>query len=219
VRGRCFYVRRGKRCFDLAVSMTGLILLWVPMGVIGLLTYLIDGSPVIYRQNRIGRYGQVFTIYKFRTMRSGHANTSSVTVAGDERVTRLGGWLRRFKLDELPQLFNVLKGDMSFVGPRPDVAGYMDRLEGPARSLLTLRPGITGPATLAFRNEEELLARANSQSFNDEVLFPSKVRINLEYLQRISLFEDLRLILLTIMPVGYRHPERDRVEQALQNHH
>jgi len=126
-----------------------------------------------------------------------------VTVAGDRRVTSFGGWLRRFKLDELPQLFNVLKGEMSFVGPRPDVPGYMDKLQGEAAALLQLRPGITGPATLAFRNEEALLAKtADPQAYNDQVIFPEKVRLNLQYLNSMSLARDLGCIIQTLRPAG-----------------
>jgi lipopolysaccharide/colanic/teichoic acid biosynthesis glycosyltransferase len=126
---------------------------------------------------------------------------STITVAGDTRVTALGKWLRRFKLDELPQLFNVLKGEMSFVGPRPDVPGYMDRLKGEAVCLLELRPGITGPASLAFRNEDALLAQAaDPVEFNDRVIFPEKVRLNLEYMKSISLVSDVGYILKTLLP-------------------
>lgn len=134
-------------------------------------------------------------------MTNHQTKSCTITIAGDARVTRLGKWLRRFKLDELPQLFNVLKGDMSFVGPRPDVPGYMDKLDGTARALLGLRPGITGPATLAFRNEEVLLAQApDPQTYNDRVIFPEKVRLNLQYMRNLSLLNDLRCILRTMLP-------------------
>jgi lipopolysaccharide/colanic/teichoic acid biosynthesis glycosyltransferase len=215
---RRFYACYGKRWFDLLVSAAGLVVLGIPMAALGLIFLLADGPPVLFRQQRIGRHGKVFTVLKFRSMTNSQTKSSTITVAGDVRVTRLGRWLRRFKLDELPQLFNVLKGDMSFVGPRPDVPGYMDKLDGSARALLELRPGITGPATLAFRNEEALLAQAaDPETYNDQVIFPEKARINLEYLRRVSLFEDIRLILLTVLPFRVRHPERDRVEQALQS--
>jgi lipopolysaccharide/colanic/teichoic acid biosynthesis glycosyltransferase len=126
---------------------------------------------------------------------------SSITVSGDARVTGLGKWLRRLKLDELPQLLNVVKGDMSFVGPRPDVPGYVDRLQGAEARVRELRPGITGPASLAFRNEEALLARAaDPVAFNDQVLFPEKVRLNLRYMENVSLVSDLGYILETILP-------------------
>jgi lipopolysaccharide/colanic/teichoic acid biosynthesis glycosyltransferase len=139
-----------------------------------------DGSP-IFVQKRIGRHGKAFKMYKFRTMQK-HHNGSSVSVKGESRITPLGAFLRKWKLDELPELWNVWIGDMSFVGPRPDVPGYADLLEGENRKILLLRPGITGPASLKYRNEEELLAnQENPQKYNDEVIFPDKVRINLHY--------------------------------------
>jgi lipopolysaccharide/colanic/teichoic acid biosynthesis glycosyltransferase len=128
-------------------------------------------------------------------------STSTITVAGDVRITPVGRCLRRFKLDELPQLYNVLVGQMSLVGPRPDVPGYADRLQGEAARLLELRPGITGPATVAFRDEEQLLAAARDPvAYNDQVLYPAKVQLNLDYLKKISLREDLRWILRTLLP-------------------
>ena len=212
------YARLGKRLLDIAASLTGLALLCLPMAVIAAMIALTSGRPVIYAQDRVGRGGQRYRIFKFRTMRERAGFDSTVTVAGDNRVTQLGKWLRRFKLDELPQLWNVLRGDMSLVGPRPDVPGYADRLSGESARLLELRPGVTGLATLVFRDEEELLARtSNPVKFNDLVLYPAKVRINLDYLNRISFVEDLRLILLTIWPARLCHPERERVERALQN--
>jgi lipopolysaccharide/colanic/teichoic acid biosynthesis glycosyltransferase len=196
-----FYSAYGKRCFDLTLAAAGLLLLGIPLAGLGLLIRLVDGSPVLFRQKRVGCQGTRFTIYKFRSMTHRAALGSSITVSGDARVTGIGQWLRRFKLDELPQLFNVIKGDMSFVGPRPDVPGYLDRLQGTAARVRELRPGITGPASLAFRNEEELLARvADPVAFNDQVLFPEKVRLNLEYMQSISLVSDIGYILKTLVP-------------------
>ena len=157
---------------------------------------------MLFRQQRVGIGGRSFRICKFRTMENGLTSGSTVTIAGDKRITKTGRWLRRFKLDELPQFFNVIKGEMSFVGPRPDVPGYADRLQGEAADILMLRPGITGPATLAFRNEEELLAQAEDpQRFNDEVMFPEKVRLNLEYLKHMSFVGDIGCILKTILLV------------------
>jgi lipopolysaccharide/colanic/teichoic acid biosynthesis glycosyltransferase len=198
---RHFYARYGKRWFDVVVSAAGLVVLGIPLAAIGLLIVLIDGPPVLFRQQRIGLHGKVFTVYKFRSMMNRQTKSSTITVAGDVRITQLGKWLRRSKLDELPQLFNVMKGEMSFVGPRPDVPGYMDKLNGTARAILGLRPGITGPATLAFRNEEVLLAQAaDPQTYNDQIIFPEKVRLNLEYLRNLSLLNDLRCILQTVLP-------------------
>ena len=156
-----------------------------------------DG-PVIFKQERIGRFGRPFTIYKFRSMTVGHGG-SSVSVAGESRITPLGAKLRRYKLDELPELWNVLIGDMSFVGPRPDVPGYADLLEGEERLILKLRPGITGPASLKYRNEEEILAQVDDpQKYNDEVIYPDKVKINLDYYHHHSLMGDIKLIIETV---------------------
>ena len=195
-----FYSQYIKRWFDCLLSLVGVFLVAAPMIAIAVCIRIVDGSPVLFRQERIGRHGRLFTIFKYRTMTQSRVAGSTITVAGDARVTTLGKWLRRFKLDELPQLFNVLKGEMSFVGPRPDVSGYMDRLNGEAVRLLELRPGITGPASLAFRNEDVLLAQATDPvEFNDRVLFPEKVRLNLEYMKRISFVSDVGYILKTVL--------------------
>lgn len=157
-----------------------------------------DG-PVFFCQQRVGRHGRLFLMYKFRTMNINHGG-SSVSVAGESRITPLGKTLRKYKLDELPELWNVFIGDMSFVGPRPDVPGYADMLTGENRDILLLRPGITGPASLKYRNEEELLATVpDPQKYNDTVLFPDKVRINLYYLHHLSLIDDLKMILCTVL--------------------
>ena len=156
------------------------------------------GGPVIFRQRRVGRNGRLFTMYKFRSMTVNHSG-SSVSVAGESRITPLGAKLRKYKLDELPELWNVLKGDMSLVGPRPDVPGYADRLQGEDRLVLKLRPGITGPASLKYANEEEILAQvADPRRYNDEVIFPDKVRINLDYYYNRTFCGDIRLIFQTI---------------------
>lgn len=157
------------------------------------------GGPVIFKQKRVGRNGNLFTMYKFRSMTVGHGG-SSVSVAGESRITPLGAKLRHYKLDELPELWNVLIGDMSFVGPRPDVPGYADLLKGDDREILKLRPGITGPASLKYRNEEDLLAlQSDPQRYNDEVIFPDKVRINRYYLHHYSFIKDIQLIFSTIL--------------------
>ena len=191
----------GKRWFDFALVVLGLVVVGAPMAFIALVTRLADGRPVLFAHERVGQRGRRFRALKFRTMRLGGEADSSVTVRGDRRVTRWGAFLRRWKLDELPQLINVLKGEMSLGGPRPDVPGYLDRLEGEDAVLLESRPGITGPASLAFGQEEELLARvAEPQSFNDLQLFPAKVRINRKYAARISLRGDLQWMILTLAP-------------------
>ena len=157
------------------------------------------GGPAIFKQTRIGRHGKPFTMYKFRTMTVNHSG-SSVSVAGESRITPLGAVLRKYKIDELPELWNVLKADMSFVGPRPDVPGYADALTGDDREVLLLRPGITGPASLKYRNEEEILAAVdNPQIYNDTIIFPDKVRINRYYLHNYSFVSDIKMILCTVL--------------------
>lgn len=196
-----WYSRHAKRAFDILASFAGLLVLLLPMATIALIIVVSDGIPVLFRQKRVGRNGRLFTIYKFRTMSYAAGSVSTITTASDARVTPMGRWLRRFKLDELPQLWNVLRGDMSFVGPRPDVPGYLDRLRGDATALWELRPGITGPATLLFRREEEMLASIKDYvRFNDEVVYPEKVRLNLVYLSRSSFPVDLGYMLATIAP-------------------
>jgi lipopolysaccharide/colanic/teichoic acid biosynthesis glycosyltransferase len=193
------YHRYGKRLFDFTVALVALPLLALPALVIAVAVWAGSGRPVFFRQERVGRGGRLFRIVKFRTMVVRPAGDSSVTVAGDTRMTAIGRFLRRWKLDELPQLWNVLVGDMSLVGPRPDVPGYADRLQGENRRLLQLRPGITGPATLAYRNEEEILAQVGDPvRYNDEVIWPDKVRLNLEYLETASLRKDLGYLWRTL---------------------
>ena len=165
-----------------------------------------DG-PAIFKQKRVGRNGKSFTMYKFRSM-SAHHGGSSVSVAGESRITPLGAKLRKYKIDELPELWNVLIGDMSFVGPRPDVPGYADNLEGENRNILRLRPGITGPASLKYRDEEEQLAKQeNPQEYNDEVIYPDKVRINLYCLSHYSFIMDIKMIVATVLGkrIEYNH--------------
>ncbi len=157
-----------------------------------------DG-PAIFKQKRVGQHGKLFTIYKLRTMVP-IAGGSFVSVKGDSRITPLGAFFRKYKLDVLPELWNVLTGDMSFVGPRPDVPGYADKLKGDDREILRLKPGITGPASLKYANEEELLAKQEDPvKYNDEVIFPDKVRINRQYLKNRSFWLDLKFIFLTLL--------------------
>lgn len=186
-----------KRSFDLAVSAVSLLLLWPVIGVAWALAARDTGASGFFSQQRIGRNGKPFTVRKIRTMRENAG--SSVTTRGDARITPLGAKLRKLKIDELPQLWNILTGEMSLVGPRPDVPGYMDTLQGEARAILALRPGITGPATLKYRDEEVLLAEADDpQKFNDEVIWPDKVRINLDYMRTYSFAKDVRYLLATV---------------------
>jgi len=189
-----------KYVFDRLMALVGLLVLWPVLLVVAILIKVkMPGGPVIFRQKRVGRNGRLFTMYKFRSMTVGHGG-SSVSVAGESRITPLGAKLRHYKLDELPELWNVLIGDMSFVGPRPDVPGYADQLKGSDREVLKLRPGITGPASLKYRDEEDLLAgKDNPQKYNDEVIFPDKVRINLYYLHHYSFLKDIEMIFCTVL--------------------
>lgn len=187
-----------KWIFDRLAALLGLAMLWWLLALVAVAIRVRMPGPVLFRQKRVGRGGRLFTMVKFRTMTVNHGG-SSVSVAGESRITPLGARLRRWKLDELPELWNVLRGDMSLVGPRPDVPGYADMLEGSDREMLRLRPGITGPASLKYRNEEEMLAAvADPQRYNDEVIFPDKVRLNLLYLHDHTLMGDLRLIVATL---------------------
>lgn len=189
-----------KFVFDRVVALLGLLALWPVLLIIAVLIRMkMPGGPVMFSQLRVGRNARLFRIYKFRTMVVDHGG-ASVSVLGENRITPIGATLRRYKLDELPELWNVLKGDMSFVGPRPDVPGYADQLQGDDHRMLELLPGITGPATLKYRNEEELLASVDDPiRYNDEVIFPDKVRLNLYYLDHYSFLKDLQMIACTLL--------------------
>ena len=181
------------------MAMVGLLSLWWLMLLVAICIKVKMPGPILFRQQRVGREGRLFMLVKFRTMLVNHGG-NSVSVAGESRITPLGSVLRRWKLDELPELWNVLLGDMSFVGPRPDVPGYADTLTGEDREILQLRPGITGPASMKYRNEEEILSAVeNPQKYNDEVIFPDKVRINRLYLHDHSFFLDLKMIVATVL--------------------
>lgn len=187
-----------KRAFDIVAALVGLIIASPVMLVISILIKLLMPGPVLFRQYRTGRNGKPFKMIKFRTMViNNDPNTTSVL--GDRRVTPLGRFLRRYKLDELPELWNVLKGDMSMVGPRPDMPEFTDRLTGEERKILLLRPGITGPASVKYSKEEELLAGVpDPVKYTDEVIWPDKVRINLEYYHNRSFLKDMLLIIRTV---------------------
>ena len=192
--------RSAKRAFDLAAAAVGLALsLWIILPAY-IIASIDTGRSGFFTQPRVGRGGKIFRVIKIRTMKSIAGISTTVTGAHDPRITRIGHFFRRTKIDELPQLFNVLAGDMSFVGPRPDVPGFADRLEGEDRVILNLRPGITGPATLKFRNEEELVARqTDPERYNSEVIFPEKTRLNRAYVEEYSLRKDLYYIWRTLV--------------------
>ena len=190
-----------KRTFDIAGALVCLLL----SGWLILLAWVaatIDTRKNgIFTQTRVGRYGRPFKVMKIRTMREVGGIDTTVTTARDPRVTRLGHYLRLTRIDELPQLINILLGRMSFVGPRPDVPGFADKLEGEDRLVLSVRPGMTGPATLRFRDEAALLENcADPERYNHDVIFPEKVRLNLEYIRNYSFGKDLTLLWSTILP-------------------
>ena len=197
-----------KWLFDKLASLFGLVFLSPVLLVVAILIKNKMSGPILFCQKRVGQYGKMFTVYKFRSMTvkteasvaSKDSETTSIASIEQSRITPLGEKLRRYKLDELPELWNVLKGDMSFVGPRPDVPGYADQLKGGERDILKLKPGITGPASLKYRNEEELLASVdNPIQYNDEVIFPDKVRLNLYYLKHYSFIKDIQMIVCTVL--------------------
>lgn len=188
-----------KWIFDRVMALIGLLFLWPILLVVAILIKIQMPGPVLFVQQRVGRNGKLFSCHKFRSMTIGHGG-SSVSVAGEARITPLGAKLRKYKLDELPELWDVFIGTMSFVGPRPDVPGYADKLQGEDRIVLTLRPGITGPATLKYRNEEEMLTTVEDPvKYNDEVIYPDKVRINRYYAEHYSFIKDIQMIFCTVL--------------------
>lgn len=189
-----------KHLFDKIAALCGIILLSPFMLIIFIIHKIVmTKGSFIFKQERIGQYGKKFYIYKIRTMIENDGSNIFVTTANDERILPFGRWLRKTKIDEIVELINVLKGEMSFVGPRPDVPGYADLLQGSDRKILELKPGITGPASLKYINEEEILAQVeNPQQYNDEVIYPDKVKINLEYYHNRTFWGDIKIIFKTI---------------------
>jgi len=200
IESRSFYLAGGKRALDVTCSAIGLLALSPVLLTVAVLVKLSSKGPVFYSQGRVGRDGRIFQIVKFRSMRdSPNGNGPMITSAGDDRVTPVGRLLRRSKMDELPQLWNVLTGDMSLVGPRPEHPRYVKDYTDEQRRVLAVRPGITDIASIAYRNEEARLAQSSSpERFYREVILPHKVSLNLEYVAAISLVRDLRLILQTV---------------------
>ncbi|MCK5028103.1 MAG: sugar transferase [Bacteroidales bacterium] len=186
-----------KEIFDYVVATVFIILISPILFIIIIIVLFSMGWPVIYSQKRIGQNGKIFLLHKFRTMKKVHSDT---TVAAKEqsRITKTGAFLRKTKLDELPELWNIIRGDMSFVGPRPDVPGYADKLNDVDKVILQLKPGLTGAASLKYMDEEEILQKqSDPQKYNDDVIFPDKVRINKEYMKRWSMLLDIKIILFT----------------------
>lgn len=189
-----------KRAFDFSAALLGLLVSWWLILIAFLAASLDTRSNGFFIQNRVGKDGRIIRVVKIKTMRPDSKTTTTVTRFGDPRITSLGRFFRKTKIDELPQLWNVLLGQMSFVGPRPDVPGYADRLTGQDRAVLSLRPGITGPATLRYRDEEEILAsQVDPEQYNREVIYPDKVQINLQYIREWSFLGDLRYIFETVL--------------------
>lgn len=203
-----------KWIFDRFVSLIGLLVLWPILIVVAILVKVkMPGGPAFFVQDRVGKNGKLFKCHKFRSMTVKHSG-SSVSVAGDSRITPLGAKLRHYKLDELPELWDVLIGNMSFVGPRPDVPGYADKLKGDDRDVLKLRPGITGPATLKYRLEDEMISEYVAQKqkegdtrdmqeiaveYNDTIIYPDKVRLNCYYYRHYSFIKDIQMIFCTVL--------------------
>ena len=216
-----------KWMFDRIVAFLGLLFLWPVILITAILVKIkMPGGPAFFVQKRVGKDGKLFNCHKFRTMTVNH-NGSTVSVAGDSRITPFGAKLRHYKIDELPGLWDVLIGNMSFVGPRPDVPGYADKLEGDDRDVLKLRPGITGPATLKYRVEDEMIAKFVSEIkagqneqvskfenapdfsrmsdqeiavwYNDNVIYPDKVRLNCYYYRNYSFIKDIQMIFATVL--------------------
>lgn len=203
-----------KWIFDRVVSLLGLLILWPVLLIVAILVKIkMPGGPAFFVQKRVGKDGKLFKCHKFRTMTMKHSG-STVSVAGDSRITPLGAKLRHYKLDELPELWDVLIGNMSFVGPRPDVPGYADQLQGDDRDVLKLRPGITGPATLKYRLEDEMIAdyvaqkqkegdtrdaQTIAEEYNDTVIYPDKVRLNCYYYRHYSFVKDIQMIFCTVL--------------------
>jgi lipopolysaccharide/colanic/teichoic acid biosynthesis glycosyltransferase len=200
------------RLLDVAGALAALILLSPLLAIVTLLILVSDGLPILFRQTRIGKNGEPFLLLKFRTMRT-DCSGSAITASGDRRVTRTGGWLRGFKIDELPQLINVVQGDMSLIGPRPEVPEYVELADDRWRKALEVRPGITDLASLAFRNEEAILGpAADRDAYYRSVILPEKLRLNLQYQRSRSAPRDLKLLWMTVRysfcPRGF---DRDRI--------
>ena len=213
-----------KWLFDRVVAFVGLCFLWPVLLIVAIMVKVkMPGGPAFFVQKRVGRNGRLFNCHKFRSMTVNH-NGSTVSVAGDNRITPFGATLRHYKLDELPGLWDVLIGNTSFVGPRPDVPGYADKLQGDDRDVLKLRPGITGPATLKYRLEDEMISEyvAKCQAegdkrpmqeiateYNDNVIYPDKVRLNCYYYRHYSFMKDIQMIFCTVLGKKMKYTGED----------
>lgn len=186
-----------KQIFDYVMAFTLCVILFVPMMVFFILASFSSGQNGLFVQVRVGKDGRLFNIYKFRSLKGDYDNP--ITTEHTHQVTNVGRWMIRYKIDELPQLFNILNGTMSFVGPRPDVPGYADVLNEEDRVILSVKPGITGPAQLKYKDEAKILKRVKDpKKYNDEILWPDKVKINIDYVKNRSFLGDLKILCNTV---------------------
>lgn len=193
-----------KRIFDLFISTISLVIFIPLFLLLYLLIFILSGYPVIFKQIRFGQYGKSFTIYKFRTMVVS-SDKNLISTSNDKRITKIGKVLRKFKLDEIPEIINIIKGDMSLVGPRPDMPEYLEKINEYDKVILNLKPGLTGPASLKYINEEEILSNVlDPRWYNDNVIFPDKLRINKLYIEQWSFFLDLKIIYHTLIRKPYK---------------
>jgi len=189
-----------KRLFDIVLSFFALLATWWIILIAWIVASIETKSNGFFIQKRVGKDARLFNVFKIKSMKKVEGVKTTITSSSDVRITKSGKFFRDTKIDELPQLFNVFIGDMSFVGPRPDVEGYADKLEGEDRIILSIRPGITGPASIKYKNEEEILSKQkNQKEYNDTIIWPDKIKINREYIQNYSLKKDIEYIIKTVI--------------------
>ena len=191
-----------KRLFDIIFSFFGIVFLFPVFIIVSILIKIDSSGPVFFLQERVGLNGKFFKIIKFRSMKTNHNNSLTVTLENDKRITRIGKKIRKYKIDEIPELINVFIGDMSLVGPRPDVPGYADLLKGENRNILKLRPGITSRASIKYANEEMILLNEDDPiAYNNNIIFPDKVKLNLNYYNNNNIWIDIKIIFATLFAV------------------
>ena len=191
-----------KRLFDIIFSFVGIVFLFPVFIIVSILIKIDSSGPIFFIQERVGLNGKIFKIFKFRSMKINHNNSLTVTLENDKRITRIGKKIRKYKIDEIPELINVFIGDMSFVGPRPDVPGYADLLKGESRNILKLRPGITSRASIKYANEEMILLNEDDPiAYNNNIIFPDKVKLNLNYYYNNNIWIDIKIIFATLFAV------------------
>ena len=191
-----------KRLFDIIFSFVGIVFLFPVFIIVSILIKIDSSGPVFFLQERVGLNGKLFKIIKFRSMKINHNNSLTITLENDKRITRIGKKIRKYKIDEIPELINVFIGNMSFVGPRPDVPGYADLLKGESRNILKLRPGITSRASIKYANEEMILLNEDDPiEYNNNIIFPDKVKMNLNYYYNNNIWIDIKIIFATLFAV------------------